>query len=484
MIRFVFSAALLLAAALPMAAQAADPGLSPADQTAIDKAVAGVLSRTGVPSASIAVVKDGRVAYVKAYGEGRLDPATPASPEMRYGIGSISKQFTATAILMLADEGKLSLDDPVGKYVPRLTSGDKVTIRQVLSHTSGYRDYWPQDYVMEEMLHPTTADHILDKWARTPLDFKPGDQWQYSNTGYTIAGLIVEKVSGEPLMQFLSERIFTPLHMTGATEVDTKPLGPTDAQGYMRYALGPLHPAPKEAPGWLFAMGGLAMRAQDLALWDIGQIDRTRLKPASYAAQRTSVKLNDGKDSEYGLGEFIRISGKRTLLQHGGEISGFLSDNRVFPDDRAAVVVLTNADFGGAQTAIGAAISDILFPAPPTPQVSAPAAAKPASAANPDAAKQTQVAHAIFDGLRAGHIDRAQFTPNGNAYFSDEALHDFAASIGALGDPSDFGQRAFSLRGGMTSEVYRVTYPTRTLTIIMRAYPDGKVEQFLVQPAS
>ncbi|HEY3813500.1 MAG TPA: serine hydrolase domain-containing protein [Caulobacteraceae bacterium] len=460
MLRIAFAAAVLLSAALSTPVLAAD--LSPADQAAVDKAVSGVLARTGVPSASIAIVKDGRVAYVKAYGEGRLDPATPANPEMRYGIGSISKQFTATAMLMLVDEGKLSLDDPVGKYVPRLTDGDKVTIRQILSHTSGYRDYWPQDYVMEEMLHPTTADHILDKWARTPLDFKPGAEWQYSNTGYTIAGLIVEKVSGEPLMQFLSERIFTPLHMTGATEDDTKPLSPTDAQGYTRYALGPLHPAPKEAPGWLFAMGGLAMRAQDLALWDIGQIDQKLLKPQSYLAQRTSVKLTTGADTHYGLGEYSRSFGKRSMLEHGGEISGFLSDNRVFPDDRAAVVVLTNADFGGAQSSIADAIDDILFPD----------------------ADQTRVARAIFDGLRAGRIDRAQFTPNANAYFSAPALHDFAASLGPLGDPQSFVQRAKTMRGGMTSEVYTVTYPDRTLTIILRAYPDGKVEQFLVQPAN
>lgn len=460
MLRTALSAAVLLSAMLSAPALAAD--LTPADQAAVDKAVSGVLARTGVPSASVAIVKDGRIAYVKAYGEGRLDPAVPANVEMRYGIGSITKQFTATAILMLADEGKLSLDDPVGKYVPRLTDGDKVTIRQILSHTSGYRDYWPQDYVMDEMLHPTTADHILDKWARTPLDFKPGDEWQYSNTGYTIAGLIVEKVSGKPYMQFIRERIFTPLHMDGATEDDTKPLAASDAEGYTRYALGPLHPAPKEASGWLFAMGGLAMNAHDLALWDIGQIDQKLLKPASYKAQRTAIKLNDGKDSGYGLGVDVRMAGKRLMLEHGGEISGFLTENQVFPDDKVAVVVLTNADFGSAQTSIAAAIDDILFPD----------------------ADATRVAKAIFDGLRAGHIDRAEFTPNGNAYFSDQALRDFASSLGPLGEPQSFVSRGKTMRGGMTSEVYRVTYPDRTLTIIMRAYPDGKVEQYLVQPSN
>ena len=180
----------------------------------IDDIVHKVLATTGVPSASLAVVKDGKIAYLQAYGDARLDPRTPASPEMRYSIGSISKQFTAAAILMLAEEGKLSLDDPVSKYVSGLTRGNEVTIRELLSHTSGYQDYWPQDYVMPMMLKPVTPEEILDRWGRIPLDFDPGTKWQYSNTNYVIAGVIVEKVSGMPLWTLLGKRVFTPLGMT------------------------------------------------------------------------------------------------------------------------------------------------------------------------------------------------------------------------------------------------------------------------------
>ena len=168
---------------------------------------------------------------------------------MRYSIGSISKQFTAAAILMLAEEGKLSLDDPVSKYVPDLTRGNEVTIRQLLSHTSGYQDFWPQDYVPPLMLQPITADGIMDRWARKPLDFDPGTKWQYSNTNYVIAGVIVEKVSGTPLLQFLSQRVFTPLGMKSVADTNENKLPPTDPGGYFRYALGPLHPAPKEGRG-------------------------------------------------------------------------------------------------------------------------------------------------------------------------------------------------------------------------------------------
>ena len=142
---------------------------------------------------------------------------------MRYSIGSISKQFTAAAILMLQEQGKLSVDDPVGKYIPGLTRGSEVTIREILSHTSGYQDYWPEDYVMTPMLQTTTARQILDTWAKKPLDFDPGTQWQYSNTNYVIAGRIVEIVSGQPLFQFLTEHIFRPLGMKSVWNSDQGP---------------------------------------------------------------------------------------------------------------------------------------------------------------------------------------------------------------------------------------------------------------------
>src|SRR5437868_9147166 len=186
---------------------AAQTQLAPELRAKIDQLAADVLTKSGVPSASVAVVKDGRIAYVKAYGAARLEPRTPAAPEMRYSIGSISKQFTATAMLLLQEQGKLSLDDKVAKFIPDLTRANEVTIRQLLSHTSGYQDYWPQDYVPPFMLQPITAEKILDLWAKKPLDFEPGTQWQYSNTGYVIAGLVVEKAAGMALVPFLRERV-------------------------------------------------------------------------------------------------------------------------------------------------------------------------------------------------------------------------------------------------------------------------------------
>ena len=227
--KFLRAVCLLLALAAGTCAPAARAQsastISPETRAKIDHAAEDVLHTTGVPSASIAIVKDGQIAYLQAYGTARLEPPTPARPPMRDSIGSISKQFTATAILLLADQGKLSLDDPVGKFLPTLTRANEVTIREILSHTSGYQDYWPQDYVPPFMTHPVSAEEILKMWAHKPLDFEPGAKWEYSNTNYVIAGLIVEKVSGTPLLQFLGAKIFAPLGMKSVANIDQDRLG-------------------------------------------------------------------------------------------------------------------------------------------------------------------------------------------------------------------------------------------------------------------
>ena len=432
-------------------------------RTSIDDIANQVLKTTGVPSASIAIVQDGKIAYVQAYGAAKLDPHTPATPQMRYSIGSISKQFTAAAILLLAEEGKLSLDDPVSKYVPGLTDGDQITIRQLLSHTSGYQDFWPQDYVPPLMLKPITAEQIMDRWAKIPLDFPPGTKWQYSNTNYVIAGVIVEKVSGMPLLQFLSQRVFTPLNMSSVADTNLNKLPPTDPTGYFKYALGPSHPAPKEGKGWMFAAGELAMTAEDLAKWDIAMINQSLLKPASYREMETEVLLKDGVGTNYGLGVFVRNTNGHRVLEHGGEVSGFVAENIVMPDDKIAIVVLTNQDASEAASGIGNQVRALLL-----------------NAANPNDPKQDALMRKVYDGLQQGKIDRSLFTDNANFYFDEQALKDYAGSLGPLGAPQAFSQLRSSLRGGMTARIYQVKYSSKNLVIIVYEMPDGKIEQYMI----
>lgn len=316
---------------------------------------------------------------------------------------------------------------------------------------------------MPMMLKPVNAQKIMDQWARKSLDFEPGAKWQYSNTNYVIAGVIIEKASGKPLLQFLREQVFTPLAMKTVANIDEQKLPETDPTGYLRYALGPLRLAPKEGPGWLFAAGELAMTAEDLAKWDISMMEQKLLKPASYREFEREVQLNNGLGTRYGLGVSVGMEAGHRSVSHGGEVSGFTAENVVFPDERVAVVVLTNQDAASASGDIAHGIVPLLFENndPATPQ-------------------KLELSKKIFTGLQQGTIDRSLFTDNANAYFSEQALKDFASGLGPLGAPQEFVQVRQGLRGGMTLRVYRVRFANKTLRAWTYEMPDGKLEQYQV----
>lgn len=440
------------------------PPLDPKDLAAnIDKIAGDVLAATGVPSASVAAVSDGKVVYVHAYGKARLEPPTAATPAMRYSIGSISKQLTAAAILLLAQDGKLTLDDPVGKYVPGLTRGDAITIRQILSHTSGYPDYAPQDYMIPDWEKPVSADALLDRWARKDLEFEPGTRWQYSNTNFVIAGLIVEKAAGMPLVDLLGERVFKPLGMTSVANTDRQKLGDGDAQGYFRRALGPLHPAPHEGPGWMYAAGELAMTAEDLAKWDAAVIRQAILSPESYRQLETEVVLASGAGTRYGLGVGVGLTQGHRELSHGGEVSGFVASNIVWPDDKLAVAVLTNQDASGAAGEIANRVRDALF-----------------RAVSPASVESDQRVRQILLELADKKLDRSRLTPDLSSYFTDEAIAEYADTLRPLGALDSLEQTASARRGGMTSRRYKAKYSDQAMSISVYETTDGKLEQFLL----
>ena len=446
----------------PKKGQAAFPATL---KTEIDKAATEVLAKTGVPSASIAVIKEGQIVYTNAYGNACLEPKKAATPDMRYSIGSISKQFTAAAVLLLAQDGKLSLDDKVSKYLPKLTRADGISIRQILSHTSGYQDYWPQDYLMPLMKTPTTAEQIMDIWAKKPLDYEPGTKWQYSNTGFVIAGAIVEKVSGTSLFTFLQERIFKPLGMKSVWDSDQRKLTEADAVGYSRYALGPVRPSMKEGQGWMYAAGELAMTAEDLSRWDLSVMSHSLLKPDSYRELESEVRLNNGAGTRYGLGIGVTMENQRRVLKHDGEVMGFTAGNAIYPDDHIAVVVLINQDAVGAYEAITKKIVSALF-----------------DLQDPATPKKLELAKKVFTDLQHGNLDRTLFTDNCNSYFDETARLDISQSIGGLGEPTSFAQTRQGLRGGMTVREFLVSFPKQNLTISTYEMPDGKLEQYLIAP--
>jgi len=451
---------LLFVASVTASAHAQLPA---ATRSAIDDGVQKLLADTGCPSASIAIVKDGTIAYERAYGDARLEPRTAAEPGMRYKIGSNSKQITAAAILLLAEDGKLSLDDPVSRFIPNLTRGGDVTIRQLLSHTSGYQDYYPLDYIAPFMTRPTAPQGILDVWARKALDFEPGTQWQYSNTNYTIAGLIVEKLAGKPLVEYLRQRVFGPLKMTSVVDVDREPWSDRDPVGYTRFALGPLRSSTPEGQGWAYAAGELAMTAHDLALWDISLMNGTVLTPSSIAALTTEVKLKNGSGTGYALGLDVSNASGRRKWAHTGGMSGFLSANFTRPDDRIAVTVLTN----GETLAYGriARMIENLLVAPPE---------------DPRAAQALELARKVFRELQQGNLDRSSLTSDLDSYFTARALADFESSLKILGEPTVFRQTSARERGGMTARGFQIRAGGKALVLSTFFTPDGKLAQYLV----
>jgi D-alanyl-D-alanine carboxypeptidase len=447
----------------PVCAGAADPSASaPLDASArarLDATALAWLTRTAAPSVSIAIVRDGKLLYTRAYGAARLEPRTPATEDTRYAVDSITKEFTAATLLLLVEQKKLSLEDRVGRWFPQLGAASRVTVRQLLTHTSGLRDYWPQDFVPPEMLEPTSTEAILKEWVARPLDFAPGSDWQYSNTGYVLAGAIAEKAAGEPLFELMRARIFVPLGMTGVSEADREPLHAPDALGYTRYGLGPAHPAPKEGAGWLFGAASLAMSARDLATWDISLIRHTLLSRDSYQEELRPVRLRDGRTRDYALGLDVEHVEGRLRIGHDGAGSGYLAVHRIWPEQQVAVIVLTNSDWTDPEELLARIAWQTLAPLP-----------------------EEARARRVFEKLQQGRIEPADFTASGRSYFTAPVLAELRASLAPLGPVQLLHLERTSHRGGMITRRWRILCGAQHLEAIERGYPDGRLEQFMVQP--
>jgi D-alanyl-D-alanine carboxypeptidase len=455
--------ALLAIVAAPAAAQP----LTAAEVSQIDRLVTKTLADTGVPSAEIAIVRDGKVVLDKAYG--KASETLTANPNLPYQIASNSKQFTAMGLQLLEDDGKLSLDDHVSKYLPGISGGDKITIRQLLSHTSGLQDFWPQDYSFAAMEKPTAPQGIVDRWAKKPLDYEPGTRWQYSNTGYVVAGMILEKVAGKPLLQFLQERIFTPLDMHPLDQDDTH--GPAYPAGYHRFALGPVRVAQQPARGWLYAAGELSMTAGDLAKWDIARMNRALVPASDWIEQETPVLRTDGRTNGYGLGVSNHYQRQRHVIDHGGEAVGFLTQNTVYPDTKDAIIVFTNADFSRATDTLTEGIEKIVLDSP-----------EPAVTGEGDRVADVR---STYQAVITGTPDRAKLTDNLNYYFNATTLGDYRSSLAPLGTPTVEVLSPPRLRGGFVNRNFSLHYPNgKELLLVTYAEPgaNGRWEQFMVMP--
>lgn len=442
---------------------ASSQAIDPAMRAQIDQVIQRCVKADGTPSASVAVVIDGHVAYANAFGAAVLSPRQPATSTTRYQLASISKTFTAQAILLLVADGKVSLNDPVSRWYPDLTSASQVTVRQLLNHTSGYPDHYPEGYPAGPRGAAATPDSIIAEWGHHPLLFAPGTQFHYSNLEYEIAGRIVEKVSGQPLFQFLQQRIFVPLQMTSVMDLDTIPDGsPALATGYVQHALAPLQPAPYEGPGWSFGAGQVVTTAEDVARWDAAFLAHRVLPPQEAAEEGAMTHLANGSVYPAGLGIFVSREDAPLRYYHTGQGLGFEAINLIYPESRVAIVVLTNTNVRPTYHKIADELAYLLVP--------------------PN--KDEIFARNLFARLVEGRPDRSLFGDDLNRYMTDAMLAQYRSTLGSLGPVESFATAGVHTTDGLESRDYDVTAGGHALKLHLLLLPDGRLEDASIADAS
>jgi CubicO group peptidase (beta-lactamase class C family) len=297
------------------------------------------MQRQRIPGASLVVVKDGQIILAKGYGLSNVELQVPAKPETIFQSGSMGKQFTATAVMMLVEAGKLNLSDPITKYFKDAPAAWKdITVRHLLTHTAGTTDY-PDDF---DFRRDYTEDDLLKRAEAIPLAFQPGEKWSYSNLGYVLLGILIHKVSGQFYGDFLQERVFKPLRMTTARIISEADIVPNRAAGY-RLVKGELRNQEWVSPSLnTTADGALYLTVYDMAKWDAALYTEKLLKKSSLEQMWTPVKLNNGKTYPYGFGWSLGEVRGHHIIEHGGAWQGFKSYIARYVDDKLTVIVFLN----------------------------------------------------------------------------------------------------------------------------------------------
>ncbi|HEX8567600.1 MAG TPA: serine hydrolase domain-containing protein [Pyrinomonadaceae bacterium] len=307
--------------------------------TKVDEFIRAEMQKQKIPGVSLAVIKDGQIVYVKGYGFANVEHQVAVKPETVFQSGSIGKQFTAAAVMMLVEEGKINLEDKIGKYFADAPETWKnITIRHLLTHTSGMGDY-PRDF---DLRADYTEDELYKRIKLAPLTFQPGEKWAYSNLGFVTLGILINKVSGKFYGDFLQERVFKPLGMTTARIINEADIIPNRASGY-RLVKGEIKNQEWVSPTVnTTADGALYLTVYDMAKWDAALNGDKVLKKTSLEQSWTQTKLNDGKTFGYGFGWMLgEINGHR-IIEHGGAWQGFKAMISRFPDDKLTVIVFAN----------------------------------------------------------------------------------------------------------------------------------------------
>jgi len=315
----------------------------------VDAVVGAEMREQRIPGLALAVLRDGKVVKGQGYGLANVELNVAVKPETVFQTGSVGKQFTATAVMMLVEEGKVGLDDKLSKYLAGTPEVWKdVTVRNLLTHTSGITDYTDSEYTKAGGLINLRGDYteaeLYQKLIQLPLNFETGTKWKYSNTGYVLLGFLIHKVTGEFYGDFLQERIFRPLGMSSTRIISEADIVPNRSSGY-ELVKGEI-----KNQEWVSATlnttadGALYTNVLDLEKWDAALYTERLLKRASFEQMWTPVRLKDGKTYPYGFGWFLNEANGHRLIEHDGAWQGFTMNISRYVDDSLTVIVMTNLD--------------------------------------------------------------------------------------------------------------------------------------------
>ncbi len=308
----------------------------------VDAYVAAQLKVQHIPGIALGVMRDGHIVKARGYGLADVELNVPVTPETVFQTGSVGKQFTATAVMMLVQDGKVGLEDTITKYFPEAPAWHDITVRELLTHTSGIPDYGAEENTMSkgviDFRKDYTEDELVRIFAALPLDFPPGSKWSYSNSGYVLLGVLIHRVAGQFYGDVLQERIFAPLGMSATRIISEADIIPHRSSGY-RLADGVLKNQEWVSPSLnTTADGALYSNVRDMAKWDAALYTARLLPLTALAAMWTPVRLNDGTTYQYGFGwEVTSVNGHR-VVQHDGAWQGFTMSIARFLDDHLTVV--------------------------------------------------------------------------------------------------------------------------------------------------
>ncbi len=418
----VITAAGLIAFLGARTAEAQDQPAADPSQTEIDAFVREQMREQRIPGLSLAVTIDNELIFTKGYGAANVELRSPALAESVYEVASLTKQFVAVAVLLLNQDGKLALDDPVSRYLPEAPPAwEKITLRHLLTHTSGIPDYDDAGQPLDPH-RDYTEDELVARATKLPTKFAPGVRWNYSNTAYVLLGVIVHRVSGVFYGDFLRTRVFSRLHMGNTNVNRPDDLLPFRAAGY-RLEAGLLKNQEYLAPTQCATGdGGIVSTVVDLAKWDAAIQSGALLPPDIWDQIFKPVTLNSGKSFPYGFGWFIREQAGRPYYEHSGHLQGFASHILRFPRVRVSVVVLANlAQADPWEIAHG--VASLIRPDLKPP------ADHPIDDGEPAV---TDLLRRTLGSLRNGEVLKDAFTDEGANAYNAEVLADFKQRLGKL----------------------------------------------------